>query len=107
MCDIIVQRSADTIAPSCDRGERHVRTHRPAACGCTIAFAELIGEASDSLLTTGECISASLLKIALEAQGVRATALNAYRLGILSDSSFTQAAIRSVDADPAAWFTGC
>lgn len=59
---------------------------------------EVSGEASDLLLTAGETISASLLKIALDQSGVRATVLNAYRLGILSDSNFTQAAIRSVDA---------
>jgi aspartate kinase len=56
------------------------------------------GEASDALLTTGECISAALLKIALEDRGVKTAVLNGYRLGILSDSTFTQAGIRSVDA---------
>jgi aspartate kinase len=62
--------------------------------------AQLAGDASDSLLTTGELVSASLLEIALQSRGVKATMLNGYRLGILSDSGFTNAKIRSIDDRP-------
>jgi aspartate kinase len=61
---------------------------------------QLSAEASDAFVTLGECMSASLLQIALQARGVLASAVNGYRLGILSDSDFTHAAIRGVDAGP-------
>jgi aspartate kinase len=54
------------------------------------------GEAIDSLITTGEVISAALLRMALDARGVPASMLDGHRLGIVSDSNFTRAAIRSV-----------
>src|SRR5258708_27352445 len=96
VCEIIVRR----LRPQSHRlvvvvSAMHGHTDRLLSAARSLS-PSLSGEASDSLLTTGEFISASLLKIALETHGVRATTLNAYRLGILSDSSFTQATIRSV-----------
>src|SRR5580698_4926158 len=44
------------------------------------------GEAIDSLITTGEVISAALLRMALDARGVPASMLDGHRLGIVSDS---------------------
>jgi aspartate kinase len=61
---------------------------------------KLSGEAADSLATTGEMISASLLRIALEGRHVPTTMLNGFQLGILSDSNFTRAKIKLVDPKP-------
>src|SRR5687767_13055774 len=60
----------------------------------------LSARARDALITMGELISAPLLRIALEALGVRATSLAGYQVGILSDSRFSQAGIRSIDSRP-------
>ena len=74
-------------------------TDRLLDAGLSIS-SKLSGEAADALATTGEMMSASLLRIAFEHRGIPATMLNGFQLGIASNSNFTRAKIRSVDPRP-------
>lgn len=58
------------------------------------------GQARDALITTGEVISASLLRIALESLDVTVVSLDGHQCGIRSDSNFTKARICEVDPRP-------
>jgi aspartate kinase len=58
------------------------------------------GQARDALITTGEVISASLLRVALESLDVSVVSLNGHQCGIRSDSNFTKARICEVDPRP-------
>lgn len=53
----------------------------------------------DMLLSTGEQVSASLLALALHARGCPAISLAGWQAGIRTDSSFSTARIRDIDAD--------
>ncbi len=50
----------------------------------------------DMLLTTGEQASAALLSMAIEALGYPVTSLNAWQVGITSDSKYSNARIKTV-----------
>lgn len=50
----------------------------------------------DMLLSTGEQISASLLAMAIERLGFRAVSLNAWQVGIISDSKHSSARIKTI-----------
>jgi aspartate kinase len=62
---------------------------------------EINGEMSptiaDSLLATGEIVAACLMRAALEARGIKATHLTGFQLGLVTDSKFTRAQIKSFD----------
>ena len=53
----------------------------------------------DMLLATGEQISASLLALALHARSARAVSLSGWQAGIRTDSSFSAARIRAINAE--------
>src|ERR1700694_744606 len=53
----------------------------------------------DMLLATGEQVSASLLAMALHERGCSAVSLAGWQAGILTDSTFSGARIRSVNGD--------
>jgi aspartate kinase len=100
VCDILLSR----LCTALDRlvvvvSAMHGHTDRLLSAARSLS-PHFSGDASDSLLTTAETISASLLHIALQSRGIPATMLNASRLGILSDSNFTHATIRSIDSGP-------
>lgn len=59
-------------------------------------------EAMDSLLPLADTISAALLKIALEGEGVVAAILTGHQHGIQTDSNFSRARIRKMDFRPLA-----
>jgi aspartate kinase len=54
----------------------------------------------DSLIATGEQVSASLLSIALMGRGVKARSFLGHQAGIQTDGVFTKARIRSIDVEP-------
>lgn len=58
------------------------------------------GQARDALITTGEVVSASLLRVALEALDVPVLTFDGHQCGIRSDSNYTKAQIRAVDPEP-------
>ena len=51
----------------------------------------------DMLLSTGEQISASLLAMAISRMGFPVISLNAWQIGIVSDSNYSNARIKSID----------
>lgn len=53
----------------------------------------------DMLLSTGEQISASLLAIALETMRIPVVSLNAWQVGISSDSNYSNAKIKKIDTE--------
>lgn len=53
----------------------------------------------DLLLSTGEVVSASLLSIYLQAQGIKAKAFNALQAGILTDRTYGKARILDINVD--------
>jgi aspartate kinase len=54
----------------------------------------------DSLVATGEQVSAALMSIALMEQGVQARSLTGAQARIFTDGVFTKARIRSIDVEP-------
>jgi aspartate kinase len=62
--------------------------------------AGMSGQARDALITTGEVISASLLRVAVESLGVGVVSLDGHQCGIRSDSEATKARISAVDPRP-------
>jgi aspartate kinase len=100
VADILVSRLAtDTEKVVVVVSAMHGHTDRLLSAGLSIS-ASLSGEAADSLATTGEMMSASLLRIALEQRQIPTTMLNGFQVGILSDSNFTRAKIKMVDPRP-------
>ena len=57
------------------------------------------GPAYDMLLASGEQVSASLLALALEKRGLKATPLLGYQVGIKTDDLFSRARIREIDTE--------
>ncbi len=55
----------------------------------------------DALSATGEQVASALMAIAIQAQGGRARSFLGHQLKILTDSSFTKARIRTIDASRA------
>jgi aspartate kinase len=53
----------------------------------------------DMLLSTGEQISASLLAMTIEKLGYPVISLNAWQIGIASDSNYSNARIKSIDTE--------
>lgn len=53
----------------------------------------------DMLLSTGEQVSVALMAMAVHALGYKAVSLTGAQMGIQTDSSFTKARIRTIDAD--------
>lgn len=53
----------------------------------------------DMLLSTGEQVSVALMAMAVHALGSKAVSLTGAQMGIQTDSSFTKARIRTIDAD--------
>ena len=53
---------------------------------------------TDALLAAGEQFSAALLAMAIEAEGGRAVSLTGAQAGLRTDSNFSAAAVRHVDA---------
>ncbi|OGR44759.1 MAG: hypothetical protein A2X35_05525 [Elusimicrobia bacterium GWA2_61_42] len=53
---------------------------------------------TDALLAAGEQFSAALLAMAIEAEGGKAVSLTGFQAGIRTDSAFTAAAVKTVDA---------
>ena len=53
----------------------------------------------DMLLSTGEQISASLLAIALGTMRIPVVSLNAWQVGISSDSNYSNAKIKKIDTE--------
>lgn len=53
----------------------------------------------DMLLSTGEQISMSLLAMAIEKLGYHATSLTGYQAGIITNSSYSNARIKSIDTE--------
>jgi len=51
---------------------------------------------TDALLAAGEQFSAALLAMAIEAEGGRAVSLTGFQAGILTDTNFSSAAVKSV-----------
>ncbi|MBI4373237.1 MAG: aspartate kinase [Deltaproteobacteria bacterium] len=56
------------------------------------------GREYDQLVSTGEQVTIALLALALQAQGVPARSFLGYQVRILTDSSFSKARIKSIDA---------
>jgi aspartate kinase len=54
----------------------------------------------DSLISTGEQVSAALVSIALRGQGIKARSLAGHQTRIVTDGVFTKARIHSIDCDP-------
>jgi aspartate kinase len=54
----------------------------------------------DSLVATGEQVSAALLSIALMERGIKARSLVGHQTRIFTDSVFTKARIRAIDVEP-------
>lgn len=54
----------------------------------------------DTLVSTGEQVSASLLSIALEARGIGAQSLSGHQTGIFTDGVFSKARIQRIDVEP-------
>jgi aspartate kinase len=54
----------------------------------------------DSLVATGEQVSAALLSIALHGLGVKARSLVGHQTRIITDGVFTKARIRAIDVEP-------
>ena len=54
----------------------------------------------DTLVATGEQVSASLLSIALEARGLGAVSLSGHQTRIFTDGVFTKARIQRIDVEP-------
>jgi aspartate kinase len=54
----------------------------------------------DSLVSTGEQVSAALVSIALRGQGIKARSLAGHQTRIFTDGVFTKARIRSIDVAP-------
>ncbi len=68
-----------------------------------VAYAESftpnpVKEEMDMLLSSGERVTASLLSIALNAMGHKATSMSGRRAGIVTDAVHTKARIESIDA---------
>ena len=100
VADLVVSRlGEDTEKVVVVVSAMHGHTDRLLNAGLSIST-RLSGEAADSLATTGEMMSASLLRIALEERRIPTTVLNGFQLGILSDSNFTRAKITMVDPRP-------
>ena len=57
-----------------------------------------VKEEMDMLLSSGERVTASLLSIALNAMGHKATSMSGRRAGIVTDAKHTKARIESIDA---------
>ncbi len=57
-----------------------------------------VKEEMDMLLSSGERVTASLLSIALNALGHKATSMSGRRAGIITDAVYTKARIESIDA---------
>ncbi|MBC1241051.1 aspartate kinase [Nostoc sp. 2RC] len=55
-------------------------------------------EALDSLLPLADTIGANLLRLAVEATGISVKVLSGYQLGIVTDSNFSHASIKKIDA---------
>lgn len=78
-----------------------------AMAGETDRFLKLANELSDNpsereldmLLSSGERITSALLALALQEQGYKSQALTGRQVGILTDSSHTQARIESISAE--------
>jgi len=58
------------------------------------------GPAYDMLLASGEQVSVSLLALALQKRGLKATPLLAHQVGIQTDNLFSKARIRDVNTQP-------
>jgi aspartate kinase len=54
----------------------------------------------DSLVATGEQVSAALVSIALRGQGIQARSLVGHQTRIFTDGVFTKARIRAIDVEP-------
>ncbi|WP_050433646.1 aspartate kinase [Chondromyces crocatus] len=52
----------------------------------------------DALASTGEQVSAALMALAIQAQGGKARSLLGHQLGIITDSAYTKARIKAIDA---------
>lgn len=53
----------------------------------------------DMLLSTGEQVSVALMAMAVESLGYKAISLTGAQMGIVTDSTFTKARIRTIDAE--------
>src|SRR6185312_10510900 len=56
------------------------------------------GREVDALAATGEQVTAALTAIAIQAQGGKAKSFLGHQLKVLTDSAFTKARIRTIDA---------
>ncbi|EYF03532.1 aspartate kinase [Chondromyces apiculatus] len=116
---LIVQKFGGTSVGSIDRirsaAARALATQRAgndvvvivsAMAGETNRLLALAGEISplpdarevDSLASTGEQVSAALMALAIQAQGGKARSLLGHQLKILTDSAFSKARIKAIDA---------
>ncbi len=84
------------VVPSAMSGETNRLLGLAKALSPEIVTAELQREL-DAVASTGEQVSASLLAIALQAEGLQAVAYSGWQVPIRTDSAFTKARIEEID----------
>jgi len=100
-----IEKVADRLAQSYKSGERFVvvasamsgETNRLVQLAHDVNPSSRGGDAYDLLLASGEQVSISLLSLALQKRGLRASPMLAFQLGIKTDSIYSQARIQNID----------
>ena len=100
-----IEKVADRLAKSYAEGERFVvvasamsgETNRLVQLAHDVNPSSRGGDAYDLLLASGEQVSISLLSLALQKRGVKASPMLAFQLGIKTDSIYSQARIQNID----------
>lgn len=100
-----IEKVADRLVNSFNQGERFVVV-TSAMSGETNRLVKLAhgvnanargGEAYDLLLASGEQVSISLLTLALQKRGMKASPMLAFQLGIKTDSIYSKARIQNIE----------
>jgi len=100
-----IEKVADRLAKSYAEGERFVvvasamsgETNRLVQLAHDVNPSSRGGDAYDLLLASGEQVSISLLSLALQKRGLKASPMLAFQLGIKTDSIYSQARIQNID----------
>jgi aspartate kinase len=100
-----IEKVADRLAASYADGERFVvvasamsgETNRLVQLAHDVNPSSRGGDAYDLLLASGEQVSISLLSLALQKRGLKASPMLAFQLGIKTDSIYSQARIQNID----------
>jgi len=100
-----IEKVADRLATSYAEGERFVvvasamsgETNRLVQLAHDVNPSSRGGDAYDLLLASGEQVSISLLSLALQKRGLKASPMLAFQLGIKTDSIYSQARIQNID----------